>query len=243
MDWLFAALLSSSTWCLPPRELVRVANDTFQHGLANWRLEAEDPRAQVTAQGGVLDIQTPAGLSLWWHAPLQGDYAVRFTALALPAPDSAGALAGRLSDLNMFWNASEADGSAPRVRDGRFSSYDDLRAFYVGFGANGNTTTRLRSYEGTRRLLAGFAPPGSPGTEAHEQPPSAHTRLQAGQPVHVELVSRHPSATDPLHLRWTANGVALFSLAGPLLHRQGHFALRTTASRLQVRGFEIWQCQ
>ena len=51
---------------------------------------------------------------------------------------------GRLSDLNMFWNALEADGSEPHPRNGRFSSYDTLTTYYVGFGANANTTTRLR---------------------------------------------------------------------------------------------------
>jgi hypothetical protein len=234
--------LAAAAWCEAPRQLERVAADDFRAGLAQWRLEAEDPRAVVTAQGGVLDIATPAGLSLWWREPLSGDHAIRFTAMALPAPASAGAQAGRLSDLNMFWNALEADGSPPAARSGSFAAYDTLAAYYVGFGANGNTTTRLRLYDGSeRRLLAGFA--DGPIAEPGELPMARETRLRAGQPVGVEIVSRRPTAADPVHLRWRADGRALFTRADPQPRLQGLFALRTTASRLQIRDFQILQCR
>lgn len=234
---LTGAALTGDAWCAPPRQLLPLATDEFRSGLANWILEAEDARAVVSAQDGVLDIQTPAGLSLWWKNRLSGDYAIRFTALALPAPASAGPHAGRLSDLNMFWNASELDGSAPRRRSGKFSSYDDLRAYYVGFGANANTTTRLRVYDGERRLLAGFADAAI--AEPGEQPMNERTRLQAGQALAIEIVS---TAAAP-QLRWSANGQTLFTRSDKEPRLQGHFALRSTASRLQVRDFQILQCQ
>lgn len=237
MSFILAAALASAAWCAPPRQLQLVGTDEFRTGLANWRLEAEDTRALVTAQDGLLDIQTPAGLSLWWKQPLSGDYAIRFTALALPAPTSAGPHAGRLSDLNMFWNASELDGNPPRVRSGKFSAYDDLRAYYVGFGANANTTTRLRVYDGQRRLLAGYADAGI--AEPGEQPMNAATRLQSGKPLQVEIVS---TAVAP-QLRWSVNGEPLFTRADPQPRLKGHFALRTTASRLQIRDFQILRCQ
>lgn len=234
--------LAAGAWCEPPRQLLRAAADDFRTGLTHWRVEAEDPRAVVTAQGGVLDITTPAGLSLWWREPLAGDYAIRFTAEALPAPDSAGPHAGRLSDLNMFWNAREPDGSAPRERSGRFASYDTLAAYYVGFGANGNTTTRLRAYDGQlRQLLAGFADAGI--AEAGELPMAPFTRLHPGRRLQIEIVSRHPTAADPVHLRWQVDGQPVFTRAAPAPRLSGWFALRTTASRLQVRNFEILQCR
>lgn len=231
---LLAAL---TAWCEPPRQLQPIAADAFRSGLANWRLEAEDPRALVSANDGVLDIQTPAGLSLWWKHKLSGDYLIRFTALALPAPPRAGPHAGRLSDLNMFWNASEADGSPPRVRSGKFSAYDDLRAYYVGFGANANTTTRLRVYDGERRLLAGFADAGI--AEPGEQAMSEATRLHAGQALAIEIVSTQQAP----QLRWSVNGQTLFTHSDPQPRLQGHFALRSTASRLQIRDFQILSCQ
>jgi hypothetical protein len=45
----------------------------------------------------------------------------------------------RVSDLNCFWMAAGG-----RRRSGKFADYNDLRAYYVGQGGNGNTTTRFR---------------------------------------------------------------------------------------------------
>jgi len=239
---ILTAPLAAFAWCEAPRKLEPIASDDFLNGLARWRLEAEDERAVVTAANGVLDIATPAGLSLWWRQPLSGDYAIRFTALALPAPATAGALAGRLSDLNMFWNALEADGSEPYPRSGKFAGYDTLPTYYAGFGANGNTTTRLRLYDGSqRRLLTGYA--DGPIAEPGEQPMTPQTRLHAGQTLTVEIVSRQPTPADPVHLRWRAGSNELFTRAdaNPRLH--GYFALRTTASRLQIRDFQVLQCR
>lgn len=234
--------LLAAAWCEAPRKLEQVATDDFRAGLARWRLEAEDARAVVTAQGGVLDIATPAGLSLWWREPLSGDYAIRFTAVALPAPVTAGTLAGRLSDLNMFWNALEADGSEPYLRSGKFGGYDTLPTYYAGFGANGNTTTRLRLYDGSqRRLLTGFA--DGAVAETGEAPMTRETRLHAGKPLSIEIVSRQPTAADPVHLRWVADSNEVFTRADPNPRLHGYFALRTTASRLQIRDFQILRCQ
>ncbi|MFT7775058.1 DUF6250 domain-containing protein [Roseateles sp.] len=234
--------LTAAAWCEAPRKLERVATDDFRAGLARWRLEAEDTRAIVTAENGVLDIATPAGLSLWWREPLGGDYAIRFTAAALPAPASAGPHAGRISDLNMFWNALETDGGEPYPRSGKFAGYDGLPTYYVGFGANANTTTRLRLYDGSqRRLLAGFADASI--AEPGELPMTPATRLLTNKPISVEIVSRQPTAADPIHLRWSADSNEVFTRAdaNPRLH--GYFALRTTASRLQIRDFQILQCR
>lgn len=233
---------AAASWCPAPRQLQPVAADDFHTGLQHWRLEAEDDRAVVSAEGGVLDIATPAGLSLWWREPLDGDYAIRFTALALPAPASAGPHAGRLSDLNMFWNALEADGSEPYPRSGKFAGYDTLPTYYVGFGANANTTTRLRLYTGSeRRLLAGFA--DGPIAEPGELPMTQQTRLLTAKPISIEIVSRRPSAADPIHLRWSADSNEVFTRADPNPRLRGYFALRTTASRLQIRDFQILRCR
>ncbi|HEY0956687.1 MAG TPA: DUF6250 domain-containing protein [Roseateles sp.] len=239
---ILAAPLVAAAWCEAPRKLEQVAADDFRAGLTHWRLEAEDARAVVTAENGVLDIATPAGLSLWWREPLSGDYAIRFTAVALPAPATAGEHAGRISDLNMFWNALEADGSEPYPRTGKFAGYDTLPTYYVGFGANANMTTRLRHYTGSeKRLLAGFADGAI--AEPHEQPMTPQTRLHLGQPLTVEIVSRRPTPDNAVHLRWRAGSNELFTRAdaNPRLH--GYFALRTTASRLQIRDFQILQCR
>ena len=53
--------------------------------------------------------------------------------------------------LLVDWNATTAEGGDPGARqaDGALASYDALRLYYLGFGANGNRSTRLRRYDGT----------------------------------------------------------------------------------------------
>jgi hypothetical protein len=46
-----------------------------------------------------------------------------------------------------------------------------------------------------------------------------------------------------VHLRWRADSNELFTRADANPRLQGHFALRTTASRLQIRDFQILQCR
>jgi hypothetical protein len=235
--------------CPPGQAAQRVDGDTFTQGLARWRLEAQDPRAVVTAEGGLLDLHTPAGLSLWWRSELQGDVELRFTATALPAPATAGALAGRISDLNLFWHATEPDGREPAPRSGAFAGYDGLRLYYAGIGANGNTTTRLRHYDGrgARTLLDGWADGAEATPQDRRGPMTPATRLVAGQAQLLQLLARAPTPSDPVHGRLVKDGQTLFTLsagpAGPPPLQRGWFALRTTASRLQVRGFEVWQCR
>lgn len=245
---LLVALTAASAWCPAPKHEVTVIAEDFDRGLGLWRVEAQDPRTtiELVRPGGrpALDVQAPRGVTLWLRQSLSGDYAVRFVATPLPAPPSAGALAGRVSDLNMFWNAGEADGPGLAPRSGAFAEYDSLRAYYVGFGANGNTTTRLRRYEGQGRrvLLDGWA--DAPEREAADSrgAMTPHTRLVADRAVQVQLVSRRPTDEDPVHLRWWADGRLLFELRDPEPRLQGHFGLRTTASRWQFTGLRVLRC-
>jgi hypothetical protein len=69
------------------------------------------------------------------------------------------------------------------------------------------------------------------------------TRLQAGQSITIEIVSRQPTPGDPVHLRWSVGGNELFTRADPNPRLHGYFALRTTASRLQIRDFKILRCR
>jgi len=54
-----------------PRRGHRLHADYFRLGLGNWSIEAEKP-ARVTTRAGLLDIDTPAGLTLWFRPELVG---------------------------------------------------------------------------------------------------------------------------------------------------------------------------
>jgi hypothetical protein len=122
-------------------------SDDFRASLANWAVESEQP-ARVTASGGVLDIDTPAGLTLWFRAELRGPVLIEYQAAAV----AAGGPNDRVSDINCFWMATDRHsptGPPGGARSGAFVEYNNLLSYYVGLGGNGNTTTRFRRYIGS----------------------------------------------------------------------------------------------
>lgn len=188
----------------------------------SWVIEAEQP-ARVTFGDGI-DIDTPAGLSLWWRMPLEGPVAIRFDAMAV----AEGGPNDQVSDVNAFWMArdpGQADGSVfAKRRSGAFAAYDDLTTYYVGIGGNRNTTTRFRRYvgrTGDRPLLP-----------EHDLRDASHL-LVANRWTRVRLVA------DGGTIAVDRDGKRLFTLADPEPYRRGWFALRTTKSHLRIRNLRI----
>ena len=72
-----------------------------------WRIEAESPEAAVRFEGGLIDIDTAKGLSLWYLPELAGPVTIRFEAMAV----AEGGANDAVSDLNAFWMAANADGT------------------------------------------------------------------------------------------------------------------------------------
>lgn len=223
--FLLACLLVGG--CVHAGEVSRVPElaDDFRHGLSRWVLEAEaGSAAHVRVEDGVLDIDTPQGLSLWWRAPIRGPVAIEFDVLAVKA----GGRNDAVSDVNAFWMAT--DPSVPsgspldNPRSGAFATYDTLRMYYVGIGGNRNTTTRLRRYVG-RLGDRPLRPENDRNDPASLLVPNAwrHVRLVAdGQGAAVDYA-----------------GARLFTLADASPYTRGWFALRTTKSHLKIRNFRI----
>ena len=113
----------------PYRRGRRLHADDFRRGLDQWVVEAETP-ARVSVRAGVLDIDAPAGLTLWFRPELTGPTMIEYQAQAV----SAGGPHDRVSDLNAFWMAREVSGEGPLAhpRTGAFADYDTLRTYYVG---------------------------------------------------------------------------------------------------------------
>src|SRR3990170_5443791 len=151
---LLAACASTSNSGGPPELGAVLASDDFQEGLQHWSIELEQP-GSVRAADGALEIDVPAGATLWFKHELSGPVAIVFDATAV----AAGGSNDRVSDMNTFWMARNKDGDpAPfaQPRSGAFADYNDLFTYYVGLGGNSNTTTRFRRYIGdadTRPLL------------------------------------------------------------------------------------------
>lgn len=203
-----------------PRHRRLLAHDDFRHGLGQWVTELQDG-GSVTAADGVLDIDVPSGATVWFRHRLDGPYVLEYTATAV----SAGGASDRVSDLNNFWNATDVrspDDLFATRRGGALAEYDYLTTYYVGYGANSNTTTRLRRYvgdPGVRPLVYDYTEP----------------LLVPGRPNHVRIVS------DGSLVQWWNNGRLVFDYTDPEPYTGGHFAFRTVWSHFRVSGFRVWR--
>ncbi|MFJ2812973.1 DUF6250 domain-containing protein [Streptomyces sp. NPDC087294] len=204
----------------PRRHRDLIAHDDFRHGLGKWATELQDG-GTVTASRGVLEIDVPSGATVWLRRRLTGPYVIEYTA----TPVSEGGPNDRVSDLNNFWNATDVRSPHDLFatpRGGALEEYDQLTTYYSGYGANYNTTTRLRRYVG----LAGVRPLVLDYTEP---------LLVANRPHQVRIVS------DGSTVRWWNNGRLVFDHADPQPYTDGHFAFRTTWSHFRVRDFRVWR--
>jgi hypothetical protein len=199
--------------------------DDFRHGLGGWRVEMERPGI-VTAKDGVLDIDVPAGVTVWFRHELEGPVMISYEATVV----SAGGPNDRVSDLNSFWMAT--DPASPgnvfaHPRNGAFAEYNLLRMYYVGLGGNGNTTTRFRRYIGDaveRPLLT----ENDLSVKVHPDKGIAANRSQT-----VTLV-----AEGGLIQYWR-DGVKIFEMTDPEPYPKGWFGIRTTKNHMQVRNLRI----
>lgn len=200
-----------------------IDEDDFSHGTGQWQVEAEQPSA-VTASNGVLDIEAPAGLTLWFKRKLHGPVVIEYRATSI----AAGGVNDRVSDVNCFWMAEDPAHSEDLLatpRHGVFAEYDALRTYYVGLGGNSNHTTRFRRYigkPGDRPLLPenDRSAPGDLLTPNHEQ--------------WIRLIA------DGNTIAYERDGVRLFQYHDSDPYREGWFGLRTTHSHLQIRALRIY---
>lgn len=198
--------------------------EDFNDNLAHWTSELEKP-GTVEARGGVLTIDVPAGCTLWFRPQLSGAVMIQYQARMVQAdgPND------RVSDLNAFWMATDARSPGnlfATKRSGKFSDYNQLRAYYVGQGANSNTTTRFRRYIGDavqRPLL----PEHDLG--------AADVLLQPNVWQTVQLVAFGN------RIQYYRDGKRVFDFADAAPYTRGHFGFRTTASHVELRQFRVYR--
>ena len=196
--------------------------EDFSGGLDRWRIEAEQP-ARVTIRDGELDIDTPAGITLWFKPKLEGPVRIEFEATAV----SEGGANDQVSDLNVFWMASNRDGEEPvfgHARTGKFAEYNDLLTYYVGLGGNRNTTTRFRRYIGD--------PANRPLLPEHDLSAPSVLLVPNKKQTIALIADRHT-------IEYRRDGQLLFRFEDPAPYTRGWFALRSTFSHLRIDNLRI----
>jgi hypothetical protein len=135
----------------------------------------------------------------------------------------------RVSDLNAFWMATDArspEDLFATKRSGKFSDYNQLRAYYVGQGGNSNTTTRFRRYIG----------------DAADRPLLPEHDLRAREML------LQPNVWQTVQLVALGNRIQYYR-AGRLIfdffdaapYTRGRFGFRTTKSHVELRNFRVYR--
>lgn len=116
-----------------------------------WRVESESPDYRVSFLGDTVEVLSPKGLTLWRKEKLHADVAVEYDVCIMDE----GREGDRLSDMNVFWMASDPEAkdiwARADWRSGIFLRCYTLQMYYLGYGGNSNTTTRFRRYTGDKR--------------------------------------------------------------------------------------------
>jgi hypothetical protein len=208
----------------PPHRQKLLYREDFRLGLDRWKLELEKP-GRITTHDGILDIDVPAGATLWFRPKLKGPVLIEYEAKAV----ARGGENDRVSDLNCFWMATDPqhpDDIFAVQRHGAFAEYNSLLTYYVGLGGNGNTTTRFRRYIGspTERPLL-------PQNDLSDR----KFLLQQNKKQKIRLLA------DGDSIAFYRDAERIFSYTDTHPFTQGWFALRTTKSHIEVSHLRIYQ--
>lgn len=198
--------------------------DDFATLSHQWIIELENG-GTVAARNGTLDINVPAGATVWYKPLLHSPVLIQYQATAI----SAGGPNDRVSDLNCFWMASDTRNPADFFavhRTGKFADYNRLLTYYVGLGGNSNTTTRFRRYIGSDTLR--------PLLPQNDRRDSADL-LVPNRPQPIQLVA------DGSLIQFYRDGQKLFELNDPHPYTAGHFGFRTTQSHLHLAYFRVYR--
>jgi len=112
-----------------------------------------------------------------------------------------------------------------KERGGIFKNYHSLKLYYVGYGANKNTTTRFRRYAG------GGDRPVLPEHDLKEE----KFLNQANQTIKIQILS------DGDKNQFYRNGELVFSFKDELPYTQGWFGFRTVRNHLQLDNFKVYE--
>lgn len=186
----------------------------------NWFCELKQkPNNRTFVENGQLIIDVADGATVWFKKKLKNKWLIEFDR-TVPMQGSKN---DRLSDFNVFWQATAPLSKKLFGRDPDFAHYDSLSLYYIGFGGNTNTTTRFRKYQGTGEK-----------TLLQEYSDSAHL-LEADKTYHCRLVMLHDT------MSFYVNAVLFFTYKDAKPLKNGYFGFRTTKSRHLIDNFKVYK--
>lgn len=198
--------------------------DDFDHDLSQWVVE-QMRGGTTTLKDGQLDINDASGCTIWFKPKLEGAIMIEYEATLIKE----GGKYDRVSDLNCFWMAIDPkypdDIFANKERGGDFKNYHPLRLYYVGYGANNNTTTRFRRYPG------GGARPCLPEHDLQDKK-FMHT---PNKTIKIQIVANGNA------IQYLRDGEIVFDFDDKNPFTEGWFAFRTVQNHLRIDNFKVYQ--
>lgn len=229
-------LLTALSFSLPsfsfdfdsPQQLIKthgtlVHNDTFDNDLENWVVEMTDV-SHTEIKNEALDIDDGNGTTVWFKHDINTPSVIEFDGMVVVK----GGPNDRGTDLNWFWMAQDPYSKSffekSQCRAGDMRKYDSMRLYYIGYGANDNSTTRFRRYagDGKRPLL----PEYDVSAKEFMNVPNTYTNIKI-----INLDDR---------IYVYANDKQLYEIKDDAQFKSGKFGFRTWKSHLKIDNFKVY---
>jgi len=199
-----------------------IYSETFSKDFSNWRAEFELPdSSNISLKDGKQDVLAARGATIWFKPKLSGNIMILYD-VYIPY---SGAKFERVSDMNVFWMASDPSTSGEVVRDGKFLSYDNLNLYYAGIGGHNNKFTRFRKYQ-------------SNGQKPVLQEYSDKQHLLAGNTEYQVKIVVHNGL-----VRYFLNDKLFWELIDEAPYTTGYVGFRTTNSHQQYDNFRVYSIE
>jgi len=199
-------------------------SEDFEGDMDRWVVEQSNGITAIV--DGKLEIDDAKGCTVWFKPLLEGPIMIEYEVVIVKkdGPNDRG------SDLNCFWMARDPQnpddvftGSA--ARNGLFPNYHSLRLYYVGYGANNNTTTRFRRYPG------GGERPLLPEHDLSD----ARFMLTYNEPIKIQVVACGNV------IQYIRNGEAVIDFRDPEPFTSGWFGFRTVRNHMTLDRFRVYR--
>lgn len=219
---LFAASASLAFAKETKRELLY--QDDFSGDLSQWVVEQVEG-GTTKVHGGQLEINDAKGCTVWFKEKLGGPIMIEYDAVMVKR----GGEYDRVSDLNCFWMAVDPknpeDLFADKGRGGVFPNYHPLRLYYMGYGANKNTTTRFRRYPG-----------------GGERPVLPEHDLRDKKYTHVpNKVLKVKIIADGETIQYWRDGEKVIDFEDKNPFTEGWFGFRTVRNHMRIDNFRVYR--
>jgi hypothetical protein len=197
--------------------------DNVLEDKTNWVIE-QQPGGIVNFGNNKIEIIDAKGCTVWYKNPLEGNIKIAYDVTVIDA----GGPFDRVSDVNCFWMAKDPENpddffKNSSKRAGKFSNYNTLKLYYVGYGGHDNTKTRFRRYDGN------FERPLFPAHDLSDK----KFLITANKKMHVEIIVNNNVTS------YSRNGEVVFKINDPKPYNEGYFGFRTVNNHMLIENFIV----